>query len=74
MPHFPPEHFALLKNSDLSKQKQFAKEDSGRMIAMEVEKLETILDKRREEYDVQTEFGQNAKKQSEYDLIFEKLR
>jgi peptide chain release factor 3 len=25
MPHFPPEHFALLKNSDLSKQKQFAK-------------------------------------------------
>lgn len=25
MPHFPPEHFALLKNSDLSKQKQFTK-------------------------------------------------
>lgn len=25
MPHFQPEHFALLKNSDLSKQKQFAK-------------------------------------------------
>jgi len=55
-------------------QKQFAKEDSGRMIAKEVEKLEAILDKRRKEYDAQTEFGQNAKKQSEYDLIFEKLR
>ena len=25
MPHFPPEHFALLKNADLSKQKQFTK-------------------------------------------------
>jgi peptide chain release factor 3 len=25
MPHFPPEHFALLKNTDLSKQKQFNK-------------------------------------------------
>jgi peptide chain release factor 3 len=25
MPHFAPEHFALLKNSDLSKQKQFSK-------------------------------------------------
>jgi len=25
MPHFPPEHFALLKNSDLGKQKQFTK-------------------------------------------------
>ncbi len=25
MPHFPPEHFALLRNSDLSKQKQFTK-------------------------------------------------
>jgi peptide chain release factor 3 len=25
MPHFPPEHFALLKNSDLSKQKQFTR-------------------------------------------------
>jgi peptide chain release factor 3 len=25
MPHFPPEHFALLKNSDLGKQKQFTR-------------------------------------------------
>jgi len=54
--------------------KQFAKEDSGKMIAKEIEKLEDILDKRREEYDTQTEFGQNSKKQAEYDLIFNKLR
>ena len=37
-------------------QKQFAKEDSGKMIAEIVEKLNTILDKRRKEYDTQTEF------------------
>ena len=55
-------------------QKQFAKEDSGRMIAVEVEKLEHTLDKRREEYDMLTEFGQNAEKQLEYDLIFDRLR
>ena len=66
--HFPT------RGQNEDQQKQFAKEDSGRMIAKEVEKLETILDKRREEYDAQTEFGQNAKIQSEYDLIFEKLR
>ena len=66
--HFPT------RGQNEDQQKQFAKEDSGRMIAMEVEKLETILEKRREEYDAQTEFGQNAEKQLKYDLIFEKLR
>lgn len=55
-------------------QKQFAKEDSGKMISKEVEKLEKILDKQREEYDTQTEFGQNTQKQSEYNLMFGKLR
>lgn len=55
-------------------QKQFAKEDSGRMIAEEVEKLEKILDKQREEYDTQTEFGQNVEKQLKYNLMFDKLR
>ncbi len=55
-------------------QKQFAKEDSGRMIAGKVEEIEHLLDKRREEYDFETEFGQNIVKQSEYDSMFEKLR
>ena len=55
-------------------QKQFAKEDSGRMIALEIEKLEQTLDKRREEYDTLTEFGQNSVKQLEYDLMFARLR
>ena len=54
--------------------KQFAKEDSGKMIAEEVEKLEEILSQRRKEYDEQTNFGQNLKKQSDYNLTFDKLR
>ena len=54
--------------------KQFAKEDSGKMIAEEIEKLGIHLSKRRQEYDEQTNFGQNLEKQSEYDLLFNKLR
>ena len=54
--------------------KQFAKEDSGKMIAIEVYKLEEILFKRRQEYDEQTNFGHNLEKQSEYNSIFDKLR
>jgi len=54
--------------------KQFAKEDSGKMIAIEVEKLEEILSQRRQEYDEQTNFGQNLEKQSEYNSIFDRLR
>ena len=54
--------------------KQFAKEDSEKMIREEVDKLEQILSQRRQEYDEHTDFGQNLKKQSEYNLIFDKLR
>jgi len=60
------------KNEDQSK--QFAKEDSDKMIAMEVEKLEEILSQRRQEYDEQTNFGQNLEKQLEYNSIFDRLR
>jgi len=60
------------KNED--QRKQFAKEDSGKMIAIEVEKLEEILSQRRQEYDEQTNFGQNLEKQSEYNSIFDRLR
>jgi hypothetical protein len=54
--------------------KQFAKEDSGKMIAMEIEKLEEILSQKRQEYDEQTSFGQNLEKQSEYNSLLDKLR
>jgi len=54
--------------------KQFAKEDSGKIISEEIEKLEQVLSQRRQEYDNQTNFGNNLEKQSEYNLIFDKLR
>ena len=54
--------------------KQFAKEDSGKMIAMEVQRLEEILSKKRQEYNEQTNFGQNSEEQSKYDLVFDRLR
>jgi len=60
------------KNEEQSK--QFAKEDSGKMIAKEVEKLEQLLSQKRKEYDEQTNFGQNLEKQSEYNTIFDRLR
>jgi len=54
--------------------KQFAKHDSGIMIAEEVEKLEDILSQRRQEYDEQTNFGQNLEKQIEYNSTFDSLK
>lgn len=54
--------------------KQFAKEDSTKLIAREIEKLEIVLSKKRQEYDDITNFGQIKTKQSEYDLIFQRLR
>jgi len=54
--------------------KQFAKEDSGKMIAKEVEKLEQILLQRRNEYDEQTNFSQNLEKQLSYNSIFDRLK
>lgn len=66
--HFPT------RGQNQEQQKQFAKEDSGRMVAVEVEKLEQILDTRQKEYDTLSEFGQNAEKQLEYNMVFGRLR
>ncbi|MEJ2260701.1 MAG: hypothetical protein P8X83_03450 [Nitrosopumilaceae archaeon] len=54
--------------------KQFAREDSGIMISAELEKWHKILSEKRRQYDADTEYGQNLKKQTEYDEIFKKLR
>jgi len=64
----------LTRGKNEQQQKQFAKEDSGKMIAQEVEKLEKIYEKKRQEYVEKTDFGQNQEKQFEYDLMFEKLK
>ncbi len=49
----------LQEEKNEEQRKQFAKHDSGKMISEEVEKLEEILSQRRQEYDEQTNFGQN---------------
>lgn len=54
--------------------KQFSKEDSGKMIASEVEKLQTLYDEKCRKYQEDTNFGQNIDEQSKYDLIFKQLR
>ena len=56
-----------------AQRKQFAKEDSGRLISNEVDKLSRTLLKKREEYDFETNFGKNLDAQSKYDELFEKL-
>ena len=53
-----------------AQRKQFAKVDSGRMILNEVDKLSLILAKKRKEYDVETEYGQNIQNQLKYTDIF----
>ena len=70
---FYKKHFPT-RGKNEHQQKQFAKEDSGKMIAREVKKLEKIYEKKRQDYIEQTDFGQNQEIQSEYDSVFEKLR
>lgn len=54
--------------------KQHAREDSGRVIAKQLEKWNKILLDYRNQYDKETEYGQNQEKQKEYDEKFQKLR
>lgn len=54
--------------------KQFAKEDSGKMIAHEINELQKILEKRLYEYDKSTDYGNDTKKISEYNLKFKQLK
>ena len=70
---FYSKHFPTRGQND-EQRKQFAKEDSGKMIVGEVSKLQQLYDKKRLKYQDETNFGQNASKQSEYDLIFKQLR
>ena len=54
--------------------KQFAKEDSGKIINEEIEKLEKILLDRRLEYDKLTNFGEHKEQQQKFNEIFDGLR
>jgi len=56
------------------RQKQCAREDSGVMIAKELEKYFYDFSQKRIKYDQETEFGHNLHKQKEYDKKFISLR
>ena len=70
---FQDKHYPT-RGQNEDQRKQNAKEDSGKMITTEVEKLHAILSKMRTEYDDETEFGHNQEMQSKYNKIFENLR
>ena len=63
---------ALGKNEE--QRKQFAREHTTQVIANELKKWHPYLEKKRSEYDGRTDFGQDAKQQSEYDERFSRLR
>ena len=56
-----------------AQRKQFAKEDSGRMLSNEVDELNKIFLKKRTDYNLETDFGKNLDIQSKYNDVFEKL-
>lgn len=64
----------LTRGQHPEQQKQFAREDSGLMIAKEIEKWEKYLSEKQEEYDQLTDFGQILAKQHECNEQFKKLR
>ena len=70
---FYNKHFPTRGQND-AQRKQYAKEDSGKMISLKVEKLNLYLKEKRDEYDQETDFGKNISEQKKYDEIFSKLR
>ena len=54
--------------------KQLAKEDSGKMIAQEIEELQKILERRLSEYDETTDYGNKTEKLFDYLSKFEQLK
>jgi len=69
---FYSKHFPT-RGQNGEQRKQFAKEDSGKMLAEEVNNLQQLYDERRQKYQDETSFGQNKSIQSKYNLIFEQL-
>jgi hypothetical protein len=70
---FYKKHFSTRGQND-EQRKQFAKEDSGKMINEQVEKLQNLFDERSEKYQNETNHGKNLEEQSKYDLTFKQLR
>ncbi len=70
---FYSKHFPT-RGQNVEQQKQFAKEDSGKMIVEEVNNLQQLYDGKSLKYQNETNCGQNESIQSKYDLVFEQLR
>lgn len=66
-------HFTT-RGKNEEQRKQFAKEDSGKMINEEIEKLQKAFDEKSQKYQEETNFGQNLEKQSEYDKLISQLK
>ncbi|QLH10760.1 hypothetical protein [Nitrosarchaeum sp. AC2] len=62
------------RGQNQEQQKQHARENSGLMIANEIEKWEKYLFDEHQEYDAQTNYGQILEKQQKFDDMFKKLR
>ena len=70
---FYHKHFPTRGQND-AQRKQFAKEDSGKMISLKIDELNSYLNQKRNEYDEETNYGKNILEQKKYDDIFNKLR
>jgi hypothetical protein len=70
---FYSKHFPT-RGQNEAQEKQFAKEDSGKMINAEVEKLQKLFDEKSLKYHDETNFGTDFESQSKYDSIFSQLR
>jgi hypothetical protein len=70
---FYNKHFSTRGQND-EQRKQFAKEDSGKMINEQVEKLQNLFDERSQKYHNETNYGIHLDVQSKYDLTFKQLR
>ena len=70
---FYSKHFPT-RGQNIEQRKQFAKEDSGKMIVEEVNKMQQLYEEKHKKYQEETDFGRNKAMQSKYDLIFEQLR
>ena len=70
---FYKKHFSTRGQND-DQRKQFAKEDSGKMINEQVKKLQNLFVERSQKYQNETKYGQNIDEQTKYDLAFKQLR
>jgi len=70
---FYNKHFST-RGQNEPQRKQYAKEDSGKMINVEVEKLQELFEEKCLKYHKDTEYGQNHEEQSKYDRLNKQIK